>query len=93
MDDMKFQQWNEISSTEATRNVDRLGRRARAVQPPEGLPDGEAYRTWLYERVARLSKADQTEGEREETRQWRDRIGSASVDALWAEYSQLNTAS
>lgn len=92
MNETKPGQWNEMSSAEGARMVDRAARRARAVLPPEGLPNGEAYRAWLYERVARLSEADRTEGGREEARQWRDRIGNASADALWAEYSQLNTA-
>lgn len=73
-------------SPEAIDALDRLTRRTRTVRPPSGLVDAEAYRAWLFERVAILSASDVTEAERDETEQWHSRITTADERELWAEY-------
>lgn len=91
MTDMQFGEWREIGAGGA-RIVDRASRRGRAVRPPIGLHDGEAYRLWLSERVTRLAQLDQTEEERQSTEQWMERISAASTEQLWAEYIELTSA-
>lgn len=76
-------------SADAFKELDRLFRRDRIVRPPAGLQSGEAYRTWLLERVDTISASDATDDERHETTAWRARITDATAQELWSEYLDL----
>lgn len=81
----------EDSRVELMGRLDRLSRQARKTRPPAGIPDGEAYRMWLYERVRGLAATDRTDADREATRRWLARIANSSTDALWREYMKLRS--
>lgn len=73
-------------SPEAQAALNRLSKRSRTVRPPAGLVDGEAYRTWLLERVTASEAIDVTNEEHKVTAEWKERITSAPTDELWSEY-------
>lgn len=74
------------ASADTLKELDRITRRERIVRPPAGLLSGEAYRTWLLERVDAVSASDATKEERQETEAWRARITDATWQELWSEY-------
>lgn len=83
---------HHIDRAESTRIMERLARRSRHTRPPSDLPDAEAYRAWLAECVTAFGMFDVTEAERDETRQWQERIAGATVEDLWTEYVHLTVA-
>lgn len=80
--------WVLQRSPEVSRALFRSFKRGRTEKAPASLESGEAYRAWCLSRVELGASHDETDKERESTRQWRSRVESASEEELWDEYCQ-----
>lgn len=81
--------WTTLQrSPEAVRALSRFVKSGRTPTAPASLESGENYRAWCLSRVELFARYDETDEERESTRQWRSRVESASAEELRSEYSE-----